>query len=49
MREAPFECPQDRLRQAQGERETETPTRLAPALGSRFRGKDDGGVRDGMC
>ena len=30
-------------------RETETPLCLAPALDSRFRGKDDGGVRAGKC
>ena len=29
--------------------ETETPLRRAPALDSRFRGNDDGGVRVGKC
>ena len=40
--EGPLRGPQDRLRQAQGQR-------ARPALGSRFRGTDDGGVRAGEC
>ena len=44
-----FPPPRERRNLRAIRRETEAPPSLAPALGSRFRGKDDGGAASFVC